>query len=195
MQYKLSDYARVHHVTYRTAWNRFRAGKIANAYVDETNHVVIDSTKFNLADDMEKRIAVYARVSSSENKSNLDSQAKRLIAYCNAKGYKVDKVVKEIGSGLNDERRKLESLLLDDSIDIIVVEHKDRLCRFGLNYIIKLLESKQRKIEIVNNVEGERDDLMQDFVSIITSFCARLYGQRRTKRNTEKLIQQLNLEE
>lgn len=130
-----------------------------------------------------------------KTKSNLDSQANRLIAYCNAKGYKVDKVVKEIGSGLNDERRKLESLLLDDSIDIIVVEHKDRLCRFGLNYIIKLLESKQRKVEIVNNVEGERDDLMQDFVSIITSFCARLYGQRRTKRNTEKLIQQLNSEE
>lgn len=137
-------------------------------------------------------VAVYARVSSSENKSNLDTQAERLISYCNAKGYKVEKVVKEIGSGLNDNRQKLEKLLTDETIGIIVVEHKDRLARFGLNYIEKLLGMQGRKIEIVNNMQGEREDLMQDFVSIITSFCARLYGQRRGKRNTEKLIKELS---
>lgn len=115
-----------------------------------------------------------------------------MISFCNAKGYKVDKVVKETGSGLNDNRQKLLSLLLDKSIDIIVVEHKDRLARFGLNYIQQLLAMQNRHIEIVNNVDSETDDLMQDFVSIITSFCARLYGKRRTKRNTEKLINELN---
>ena len=150
--------------------------------------VVIDNDKKN----KEPIVAVYARVSSSEKKSNLQTQKDRLISYANAKGYKVDKVVTEIGSGLNDKRPKLEKLLTDKSIDIIIVEHKDRLARFGLNYIEKLLALDGRKIEIINPQENDRDDLMQDFVSIITSFCARLYGQRRSKRQTEKLIENLN---
>jgi len=124
----------------------------------------------------------------------LNRQVERLLLYSNAKGYKVDKVVKEIGSGLNDKRPKLENLLLDRNIAIIVVEHKDRLSRFGLNYIEKLLEMQKRKIEIINNSETDKDDLMQDFVSIITSFTARLYGLRRSKRKTEKLILELEKE-
>ena len=64
--------------------------------------------------------------------------------------------------------------------------------RFGLNYIIKLLGLDNRKIEILNPQTNDEDDLMQDFVSIITSFVARLYGRRRSKRNTEKLIKELN---
>ena len=133
-------------------------------------------------------------MSSPENKENLDKQADRLISYCNARGYRVKKVVKEIGSGLNDERPKLEKLLTDLEIDIIVVEHKDRLARFGVNYIQKLLALRGRSIEIVNEMESERDDLMQDFVSIITSFCARLYGRRRTKRLTEKIVKDIEEE-
>lgn len=82
-------------------------------------------------------------------------------------------------------------MLLDKSIDIIIVEHKDRLARFGVNYIEGLLSLDNRKIEYINPTENERDDLMEDFVSIITSFTARLYGQRRTKRKTEKLIKEL----
>ena len=64
-----------------------------------------------------------------------------------------------------------------------------------MNYIEKLLALDNRKIEVVNPQENEKDDLMQDFVSIITSFCARLYGKRRTKRQTEKIIEELNKEE
>ena len=140
----------------------------------------------------EYNVAVYAKVSFSENKDNLDTRADRLVSYyCNAKGYKVAKVVKEIGSGLNDSRPKLEKLLIDKNIDIIVVEHKDRLARFGINYIQKLLELDNRKIEIVNNVDGEKEDLIQDFVSIITSFCAKIYGNRRSKRATEKLLKEI----
>jgi predicted site-specific integrase-resolvase len=100
-------------------------------------------------------------------------------------------VVCEIGSGLNDNRKKLESILLDKSITKIVVEHSDRFSRFGMNYIKKLLELDDRTVEVINTQNSDRDDLMQDFVSIITSFTARLYGQRRSRRNTEKLIKEL----
>lgn len=190
MKYKISKYAKIQGVTYRTVWNWVKAGKIKYE-TDSTGHIWIleDDTK------RDRVYAVYARVSSSENEKNLDTQADRLISYCNAKGYKVAKVVKEIGSGLNDYRPKLERLLLDTRIDVIVVEHKDRLARFGLNYIQKLLDIQGRSIEIVNAVESEKEDLMQDFVSIITSFCARLYGKRRTKRMTEKLIKEMEEKE
>jgi len=113
------------------------------------------------------------------------------LGYCYAKGYKIDKVVCEIGSGLNDKRPKLEKLLSDPTIIRIVVEHADRFSRFGRNYIELLLKMQGRELEIVNMQDNDRDDLMQDFVSIITSFTARLYGLRRSKRKTEQLIKEL----
>jgi predicted site-specific integrase-resolvase len=140
---------------------------------------------------LSQKVAVYARVSSAENKSNLDSQAERLIAYCTAKGYQIAKVVKEIGSGVNDSRPKCLSLLADQSISLIVVEHKDRLTRFGFRYIETLLKGQGREIEVVNQAENGTEDLLADLVSIIYSFCARLYGQRRAKRKTEKIVAEL----
>jgi predicted site-specific integrase-resolvase len=170
----------------------YKKGLLKNANQLPTGTIIINEEKEN--NEIPVKVAVYARVSSNENKDNLNRQVERLLLYSNAKGYKVDKVVKEIGSGLNDKRPKLENLLLDRNIAIIVVEHKDRLSRFGLNYIEKLLEMQKRKIEIINNSETDKDDLMQDFVSIITSFTARLYGLRRSKRKTEKLILELEKE-
>lgn len=188
MKYKVSTYAKLHGVSTRTIWNWYYKGLLKTER-DSTNHLwILDEHSHK---QKELNVAIYTRVSSAENKTNLETQAQRLISYCNAKGYKVAKVVKEVGSGLNDNRPKLQALLTDNTIDIIVVEHKDRLTRFGLNYIEQLLKLHNRQIEVVNNVTSETDDLMQDFVSIITSFCARLYGKRRTKRRTEQLIKKL----
>ena len=101
-------------------------------------------------------------------------------------------VVKEIGSGVNDTRPKLIKLLTDPSVSVIVVEHKDRLTRFGYNYLEQLLKMQDRRIEVINLAEDGKEDLIQDFVSIVTSFCARLDGQRRSKRKTERLIAELS---
>jgi len=190
MKYKISQYAKIHKVTTRTIWNWIKRNELKIERT-KTGRVLIIEDEIKNKD---LSVVIYSRVSSSENKSNLESQKQRLVNYCFAKGYKISKIVTEIGSGLNDKRPKLENLLIDKSIDIIVVEHKDRLARFGLNYIQKLLELDNRRIEIVNSESNEKDDLMQDFVSIITSFTARLYGQRRNKRQTEKLIKQLESE-
>ena len=187
MKLKISKYAKMIGVSPRTVWRRI-ADNTLTIERTSTNRVliVLDDVKT-----IDKKVAIYTRVSSSENKDNLEKQKERLISYCNAKGYKVDKVITEVGSGLNDERKKLESLLLDKSINLIVVEHKDRLARFGLNYIQKLLELDNRHIEIINPQSNDDNDLMQDFVSIVTSFTARLYGRRRSKRLTEKVIKEL----
>lgn len=184
---KLSEYAKRLGISYKTAWNYWKNGQL-DAFQLSTGTIIVNETNSSSAID---KIAVYARVSSSENKDNLESQAERIIKYCNAKGYNISKVVKEIGSGVNDNRKKLLELIKDTSINIIVVEHKDRLTRFGFNYIKTLFESSNRTIEVINDIDNPNDDLMQDFISIITSFCARIYGLRRSKRKTEKLIQEL----
>lgn len=188
---KLTTFAKLNDVTPRTIWNWIYKG-IVKYERTSTNRVFILIDDDNNIKIKQPNVAIYARVSSAENKNNLEKQKDRLISYANAKGYKISKIVSEIGSGLNDQRPKLEKLLMDKTIDIIVVEHKDRLARFGTNYIEKLLSLDNRKIEVINPQMNEKDDLMQDFVSIITSFCARLYGKRRTKRQTEKLINELN---
>ena len=141
---KLSDYAKQQGVRYETAWRWFRDGKIKGHRVGK-HTVMIDEGQEAFSSP--QKVAIYTRVSSVENKSNLDSQAERLVAYSAAKGYQVAKVVREVGSGINDARPKFLALLEDPSMSIIVVEHKDRASRFGVRYIESLLRMQGRTLE------------------------------------------------
>lgn len=190
---KLSDYAKQQGVRYETAWRWFRDGKIKGHRVGK--HTIMIDEGQEPVSEQQKKVAIYTRVSSAENRSNLDSQAERLVAYGAAKGYQISKVVKEVGSGINDARPKFLALLEDPSIDVILVEHKDRASRFGVRYIEALLRIQGRTLEVVNQAENETEDLLADLTSIVYSFCARLYGQRRAKRTTEKMVAQLHAEE
>ena len=190
---KLIDYARQQGISYRTAWRWYKAGKIQGQQMDTGTILVTEAVPVPERA-VSSKVAVYTRVSSAENKSNLDSQAERLVAYCAVRGYQVSKVVKEIGSGVNDNRPKFLALLADPSIGPIVIEHKDRGTRFGFRYIETLLNTYGRKIEVVNQAENNTEDLLADLTSIVYSFCARLYGQRRAKRKTEKIVQELETE-
>ena len=183
---KLSDYAKKVGVTYKTAHRWFKAGKVRGYQMDTGTIIITEDQPV-----VTQRTAVYARVSSSENKVNLDTQAERLVRYCEAKGYQIDRVVKEVGSGVNDGRKKFLALLADEQITRIVVEHKDRATRFGFRYIETLLEQQGREIEVVKLAEDEREGLGDDLVAVVYSFCARLYGQRRGQRKTERITAEL----
>ena len=185
---KLSDYARLKGINKRTAYRWYVDGKLPG-YKTPNGMILVDDDS-TVASRPEKTV-VYTRVSSSENKANLDSQASRLTAYCAAKGWQVSQVVKEIGSGVNDSRPKFLGLLGDGDVTRIVVEHKDRATRFGFRYLETLLALQKRSIEVVNLSEDETTDLLTDLTSIIYSFCARLYGQRRAKRKTEQITAEL----
>jgi putative resolvase len=189
---KLRTFATLAGVRYETAWRWFKAGKIKGQQLE--SGTIIITEELNPAEPGEMVIVVYARVSANENRPNLDSQAERLCAYCAAKGWKVHKIVKEVGSGVNDGRKKLLAILADPTVTVIVVEYKDRLTRFGFKYIETLLAIQGRRIEVVNVIENPIEDIIADFVSILYSFCAKLYGQRRAKRKTEKLVQELTVE-
>jgi putative resolvase len=91
---------------------------------------------------------------------------------------------------LNDKRPKLLKILSERRATRIIVEHKDRLTRFGFNYIDVLYP--ECDIVVVNPTLDDRHDLMQDFISLVTSFCARIYGLRRSKRKTKQIIESLN---
>jgi putative resolvase len=186
---KLRDYAKAKGVRYETAWRWFRDGQIKGRRIGRT--IIVEEEETGIQIDASQKVAIYARVSSSENKSNLESQAERLVAYSIAKGYQIAKIVKEIGSGVNDSRPKFLALLEDQSITLIVIEHKDRGTRFGFRYIETLLKGQGRGVEVVNQAENGTEDLLADLISIIYSFCARLYGQRRAKRKTEKIVAEL----
>ncbi len=181
MYYKLSDYAKKHNVTYRTAWNRFKKGLIDGAFMDEHGHIkipVLSLDKLNNA-------IIYCRVSNNDAKDNLNRQADRLTDYAIRNGYNIIDIVKEIASGLNDNRKKLTDILKRDDWDLLIVENKDRLTRFGFNYIKTLLNSKGKDVIIVNQSDDDNTDLIQDLVSIIYSFSARLYGLRKKKSKKE----------
>jgi len=191
---KLSEYAKKVGITYKTAHRHWKQG-LLKGYQLSTGTIVVEFNPENILKAEDNKVILYSRVSSSENKKNLETQMDRLRDYASAKGYKIIQESKEIGSGLNDKRPILEKILKQDDWNILLVEHKDRLSRFGLNYISVLLEKQAKKIEIINESENDKDDLMEDFVSIITSFCAILYGLRRSKRKTEKLIKELKTAE
>lgn len=181
---KLSDYAKKKGISYDTAWRMWNRGQLQGERLPTGTIIIFEDDRSC----GENKVAIYARVSSSENKSDLETQAKRLEAYCIAKGYQIVRVVKEVGSGVNAHRKLLLKLLEQTDYNLIVVEHKDRLSRVGFNYLKVLLTQTNRDLEVVNLAEERKDDLMQDFLSIITSFCARLYSLRRRNRKTECLI-------
>ncbi|MEM1936365.1 MAG: IS607 family transposase [Sulfolobales archaeon] len=133
----------------------------------------------------EIRAAIYARVSSRKQETDLERQIERLRSYCSARGYKVVDVVTDVASGLNEKRSGLQKLLdmaVKHEIDVVVVEFRDRLTRFGFEYLARFFESHGVRVEVVEESEkGYMDELVEDFVAIVTSFAARIYGKRSQK--------------
>jgi predicted site-specific integrase-resolvase len=141
---KLSQYAKKQGATYRTAFRWWQAGQI-QGYQLPSGTIVVTEGEQAQPKARPRRIAIYARVSSHEHRPNLKRQVERLEDYCTAKGYQVATVVTEIASGVNDSRPKLLALLQDPEVTDIVVEHKERLTRFGFRYLETLLEQAGRQ--------------------------------------------------
>jgi excisionase family DNA binding protein len=133
----------------------------------------------------ENRAVIYARVSTRKQAEtgNLVRQEERLIAYAVKSGYQVVLTVTEIASGLNERRKKLNKALqmfVEGKADILVIEFEDRLARFGYKFIEMLISSHGGRIDVVqsNPEMTPNEELVNDLISIVTSFSARIYGQR-----------------
>lgn len=133
------------------------------------------------------RVVAYCRVSSADQKSDLDRQVARVVQETTRLGLPVAEIVTEIGSGLNGRRRKLHRLLADRDAAVIVVEHRDRLARFGVEHLEACLLSAGRRLVILDQQETT-DDLVRDITEVLTSMCARLYGRRAAKNRAARAV-------
>jgi putative resolvase len=132
-------------------------------------------------------VVVYARVSSHDQRSDLDRQVARLTAWATGHDLEVGQVVCEVGSGLNGKRPKLRRVLSDPDAKVIVVQHRDRLARFGVEHLEAALAAQGRRIVVAD--PGETiDDLVRDMIEVLTSMCARLYGRRGARNRAMRAL-------
>src|SRR5271154_38680 len=146
---KLSEWAKQQKISYRTAWRWFKLGILPVPAKQLANGTILISEQ----DKTKMLVGIYARVSSTDQKNDLNGQVARLLAFANEKGLSVSKTVTEIGSGLNGHRPKLMKLLEDASVHIILVEHRDRLMRFGAEYVESTLSAQGRRLIVADQAE------------------------------------------
>lgn len=135
-------------------------------------------------------VALYARVSSTDQKRDLDRQLARLTEYAVSRKMHVVDAVREVGSGLNGHRKGLIRLLRSPEVQTIVVEHRDRLMRFGFEYVESALAAQKRRVVVIKPDEMT-DDIVRDLHEVIVSMCARIYGKRSAKNRAQKALDAL----
>ncbi|ABQ28936.1 Resolvase, N-terminal domain (plasmid) [Acidiphilium cryptum JF-5] len=145
---------------------------------------------FHAEDEADRRTIAYARVSSHDQKDDLERQKQVLELYCARQGWKFE-IVADLGSGMNYRKKGLKKLLgaiIDGSVGRLVIAHKDRLLRFGADLVFAICEAKNVEVVILNQGEDTtfEEDLAKDVLEIITVFSARLYGSRSHKN--QKLL-------
>lgn len=183
----LSEWAERNGVKRLTAWRWIDAGIFPVPFErTPTGRIVVP-----VQEDVQaagNRTVLYARVSSSDRKSDLLRQVERLQLFAAGAGLAEVEIVKEVGSGLNGHRKGLLAVLKDLSVGTLVVEHRDRLARFGVEYIEALLSAHGRRLVVVEAGE-QKLDIVQDFVDVVTSMCARIYGRRAAKNRAKRAVQ------
>ena len=190
---KLSTYAKKLGLKYLTVWGMYKKGLIPGAYQLKSGTIIVPDEP--TAPQKPPYTVVYARVSSPDRKDQLKSQQERLCRFCEANGWKIDESVSEIASGLNDTRPRLERVFRERKATRIVVEHKDRLTRFGFNYIERLLSRLNCTIDVMYPNDTNEPDIIKDMIAIVTSFCCRLYGARSGQNKARKMKEALEAKE
>lgn len=189
MRVKLSDWAKKNGVSYQTAWNWVKSGKMPNNIIKtDTGTILVEEENVKRKDE---KTFIYARVSSNNKKDDLKNQLELCNQFCLSKGWVVHKSLKEIASGMNDNRVKLNEILSNPPSKLVVL-HKDRLTRFGFNYLKVLLAQLGCEVIVINESGENEEDILKDFVAIITSFCCRLYGARRGQSKALRMKGELN---
>ena len=177
---KLSTWAKQNGIAYKTAWKMFQAGQLpVRAEQFATGTIVVHSEQ-----PVVQRVVLYGRVSSADQKPDLLRQMERLRTFSATHGWEIAAEVTDIGSGLNGHRKGVLRLLADPTATHIVVEHRDRLARFGAEMVAASLKATGRQLVVVNQTEF-KDDLVQDFVDVVTCLCARIYGRRAARNRAE----------
>ena len=181
---RLRAWADLQGIHFQTAWGRVRNNKMPVPFFRTPTGTILVEVPAEASDG---RTAVYARVSSHEKRGDLEAQVARLVEWATSHGHAIDEVVTEIGSGMNPKRVRLARLLADATTTTIVVERRDRLARFGVEYRQAALSAQGRKVVVVDAGECD-DDLFGDVTEVLTSSCARLYGRWGARNRADKAL-------
>jgi putative resolvase len=181
---KLTEWARANGVHPKTAYRWWREGILpVPARKVGTRTILVDTA----VGDSVGAVGLYARVSSHDQREDLERQVARMSDWAAKAGTRVVRVESEVGSGMNGARPKVRRLLADPRVSLVVVEHRDRLGRMNTELVEAALAAAGRRLVVLD--EGEvTDDLVRDMVEVLTSFCARLYGRRSARNRAEKAL-------
>jgi putative resolvase len=182
----LTEWARAQGVHPQTAYRWFREGTLPVPAVRVNERTVLVSPDA-VAESMPAAFGLYARVSSPDQKSDLDRQVARLTGWAGQAGGTVVRVEAEVGSGMNGSRAKVRRLLADPKVTTVVVEHRDRLGRMNTELVESALSAHGRRLVVLDDGEVT-DDLVRDMVEVLTRFCARLYGRRSARNRALKAV-------
>jgi putative resolvase len=183
---KLSEWAAQQGVHYQTAWRWWKRGTLPVPARQLPSGTILVDVPMSSAG-VRGRSVVYARVSSHDQRTDLDRQVSRAVRWAGEERLAVDQVVTEVGSGLNGRRPKLARLLADPQVATIVVEHRDRLARFGVEQLQAALAAHGRRVLVADTGETT-DDLVRDMIEVLTSFCARLYGRQGARNRALRAL-------
>jgi putative resolvase len=181
---KLAEWARANGVHPQTAYRWFRQGTMpVPARRLPSGTILVDTP----GSPPGGRVVLYARVTAHDQRADLDRQVARLTAWATGQGMVVADVVREVGAGVNGKRPRLRRLLADPHATTILVEHQDRLARFGVEHLEAALAAQGRRLLVVEPGETS-DDLMRDMIEVLTGFCARLYGRRGARNRALRAV-------
>ena len=192
--YKPGDFAELLGVSVKTLqrWDREGILKANRTPTDRRYYTYDQYLQFKgiKTEKDNRQTVIYARVSTRNQKEDLQNQVTFLRQFCNAKGMIVDQYIEEYGSGLNYNRKKWNRLLeevMEQKVKTIVVTHQDRFIRFGYDWFERFCEKFHTTIVIVNNEElSPQEELVQDMLSILHVFSCRLYGLRKYKNQIKR---------
>lgn len=190
--YKPQEFAEMVGVSVKTL-QRWDRGGILKAYRTPTDRRYYTHKQYvdYISDGNCKhgKTVIYTRVSTPNQKDDLQNQVELLKQYANAKGIVIDEIFEDIGSGLNYNRKKWNKLIEDCMLGLIqtvIVAHKDRFIRFGFDWFERFLKSNGVQIIVVNNEKtSPEQELVNDLISIIHVFSCRIYGLRKYKKQIE----------
>lgn len=171
-----------------TAYRWFREGTLPVPAERVGPRTILVNVEANAAPRATGGVGLYARVSSHDQKADLERQVARLSSWAAQAGHRVVRVEAEVGSGMNGGRPKARRILADPDVTTVVVEHKDRLGRMNTELAEAALSASGRRLVVLDAGEVE-DDLVRDMVEVLTSFCARLYGRRSARNRARKALE------
>jgi predicted site-specific integrase-resolvase len=183
----LKEWAASTGVAYITARRQYAAGALPVPTYRVGRLIMVGEPLTGAARDG-GQVAVYARVSSADQRLDLDRQVARVVVWVTGQKIAVDRVVTEVGSAFDGRCKEFLALLRDPAVCTIVVEHRDRFARFGAEYVEAALSAQGRRLLVVDPVEAD-DDLVRDVTEILTSLGARLYGRRGTASRARRGVE------